>query len=187
MRVLAGDLRGRRLVAPGDDRTRPTAARVREALFDVLAPLYPGGGAVLDLYAGSGALGIEALSRGFARACFVERGPVALRALRHNLRTLGVEDRATVVSGDVGRFLDSPRATSEHFDLVLADPPYALGAAALVGRLGRSAAGPASGLLAVEHLAREELPPDSGNLERIWSRTYGGTGLSIYRWRWAGT
>ena len=183
MRVLAGDLRGRRLVAPGGDRTRPTAARVREALFDVLAPLHPGGGAVLDLYAGSGALGIEALSRGFAQACFVERAAAALRALRHNLRTLGVEDRALVVPGGVERFLDSPRATTAAFDLVLADPPYALGAAALLDRLGRSTAGPASGILAVEHLAREELPPASGNLERIWSRIYGGTGLSIYRRR----
>jgi 16S rRNA (guanine966-N2)-methyltransferase len=183
VRVIAGELRGRRLVAPAGDRTRPTAARVREALFDVLAP-WVGGGGVLDLYAGSGALGIEALSRGHAYAWFVERAPAALAALRDNVRALGLTDRATVVADDVARFLQTRLGSAGvQFELVLADPPYALGAAPLIRWFGGGVPGRPPGLLALEHAAREELPAACGNLERAWSRTYGDTGLSIYRFR----
>jgi 16S rRNA (guanine966-N2)-methyltransferase len=117
VRVVAGSFKGRRLAAPRGTRTRPTADRVREALFSMLADV--GGARVLDLYAGSGALGIEALSRGADSAVFVERDARAVAAIERNLAAVGVE--ATVSRQDVLRFLagaDGP------FDLVFCDPPY---------------------------------------------------------------
>jgi 16S rRNA (guanine966-N2)-methyltransferase len=117
LRVVAGDFKGRRLAAPRGTRTRPTADRVREALFSMLGDV--DGASVLDLYAGSGALGIEALSRGAESAVFVERDAQAVAAIERNLAAVGVE--ATVVRQDVVRFL--ARADGA-FDLVFCDPPY---------------------------------------------------------------
>jgi 16S rRNA (guanine966-N2)-methyltransferase len=117
VRVVAGSFKGRRLAAPRGTRTRPTADRVREALFSMLGDV--GGARVLDLYAGSGALGIEALSRGAGSAVFVERDAKAVAAIERNLAAVGVEE--TVVRQDVERFL--ARADGA-FDLVFCDPPY---------------------------------------------------------------
>ena len=99
MRLTGGSDRGRRLRAPRGAQTRPTAAKVREAIFNILGP--PPDGSVLDLYAGTGALGLEALSRGARRAVFVERDHQALVVLRRNLRELGLEDRSSVVGAEV--------------------------------------------------------------------------------------
>jgi 16S rRNA (guanine966-N2)-methyltransferase len=117
VRVVAGEFKGRRLVAPRGAGTRPTADRVREALFSMLGNV--SGARVLDLYAGSGALGIEALSRGAESAVFVERDQAALAALRRNLDAVGA--RAEVRRQDVLRYLARPEGT---FDLVFCDPPY---------------------------------------------------------------
>ena len=123
MRVVAGALKGRRIVAPRGRATRPTSGQVREAVFNALNSLGVVEGAdVLDLFAGSGALGIEALSRGAAHCTFVEQAPPALEALRTNVRELGLDARAAVVPIEVGRYLDRERPRA---DLVLADPPYA--------------------------------------------------------------
>ncbi|HEV2999774.1 MAG TPA: 16S rRNA (guanine(966)-N(2))-methyltransferase RsmD [Solirubrobacteraceae bacterium] len=122
MRIVAGRFGGRRLTAPPGRDTRPTSDRVREALFSILGPL--DGEAVLDLYAGSGALGIEALSRGAGSAVFVERDTRALAALRANLDALGV--RADVRRGDALAALREARKRGETYDLVLCDPPYRL-------------------------------------------------------------
>lgn len=123
MRVIAGEWRGRRLVAPPGTTTRPTSDRVREATFNVLTSMEAIDEAeVLDGFAGSGALGIEALSRGAAHCTFVERDRAALQALRTNLETLKLgPDRATVVPGDV----TVVGAATTSFDLALLDPPYA--------------------------------------------------------------
>jgi 16S rRNA (guanine966-N2)-methyltransferase len=117
LRVVAGTFRGRRLSAPRGTRTRPTADRVREALFSMLGDV--GGARVLDLYAGSGALGIEALSRGADSAVFVERDAQAVATIERNLASLGLD--APVARQDVLRFL--ARADGA-FDLVFCDPPY---------------------------------------------------------------
>jgi 16S rRNA (guanine966-N2)-methyltransferase len=127
VRVVAGEFKGRRLHAPRGTRTRPTADRVREALFSMLGDV--GGARVLDLYAGSGALGIEALSRGADSAVFVERDAQAVAAIERNLAAVGVE--ANLVRQDVVRFL--ARADGA-FDLVFCDPPYD-SAAGLAGPL----------------------------------------------------
>jgi 16S rRNA (guanine966-N2)-methyltransferase len=123
MRVVAGTARGRRLRGPEGEGTRPTADRVREAMFNSLYSLGALEGArVVDLFAGSGALGIEALSRGASHCTFVERDPAALDVLRHNLTTLGFDDRAEVVRADGPAALT--RTTAAPADLVLLDPPY---------------------------------------------------------------
>jgi 16S rRNA (guanine966-N2)-methyltransferase len=120
VRVIAGTHRGRRLQAPPGRDTRPTSDRVREALFSILGPL--DGEAVLDLFAGSGALGIEALSRGAGSALFCDRSVAAARAVRHNLQALGL--RAEVVCDDARRVLRDARARGATYDLVFLDPPY---------------------------------------------------------------
>jgi len=119
MRVVAGELGGRKLVAPPGDATRPTADRVREALFSILGDV--SGARVLDLYAGSGALGIEALSRGAVTATFVDSSQAAVTAIRRNLSELGIE--AVVQRRDAFAFLAALQA-GDPYDLVFADPPY---------------------------------------------------------------
>ena len=122
MRVIAGRFRGRRLVAPSGIDTRPTSDRVREALFSILGPL--DGATVLDLYAGTGALGIEALSRGADSAVFVEQDPRAAKALLTNLETLGAG--GDVRRADVLAALRDARRRGETYSLILCDPPYRL-------------------------------------------------------------
>ena len=128
MRVVAGRWGGRRLQAPPGDATRPTSDRVREALFSMLGA-HVHDARVLDLFAGSGALGIEALSRGAAAATFVDSAPAAARALRANLEALGAE--AEIRRQDAVRFLGAASAAAREYDLVFLDPPYRL-----AGRLG---------------------------------------------------
>jgi 16S rRNA (guanine966-N2)-methyltransferase len=127
VRVIAGTYGGRRLVAPPGTATRPTGDRVREALFSLLGPLHDA--RVLDLFAGSGALGIEALSRGAAFAAFVERDRRALAVLRANLATLAVPEAAVSVSAqDALAALKKAGAQGDAYDVVFLDPPYAAGA-----------------------------------------------------------
>ena len=123
MRVIAGQYRGRRLAAPRGAETRPTQDRVREALFSILG--HVAGLRVLDLYAGSGALGIEALSRGASEATFVDSDPAALKALRTNLESIGA-DEARVFRAEARSFLRGAARHGDKWDLVLLDPPYRL-------------------------------------------------------------
>jgi 16S rRNA (guanine966-N2)-methyltransferase len=121
MRVVAGAYGGRRLVAPPGDATRPTSDRVREALFSVLGPSIVGA-RVLDLYAGSGALGIEALSRGAGAAVFVDRAPAAIKAIRANLAALDIEAEVLLMAARTA--LRTATRRGEAYDLVFLDPPY---------------------------------------------------------------
>ena len=121
MRIVAGSFKGRRLVAPPGTATRPTSDRVREALFSVLGPSVPGA-RVLDLFAGSGALGLEALSRGAATAVFVDRSQRAIAAIRTNLEALGVD--ADVHRMEAHAALRAALGRREAYDLVFLDPPY---------------------------------------------------------------
>ncbi len=179
MRVIAGRLGGRRLVAPRGAATRPTADRVREALFSALGDV--SGAAACDLYAGTGALGIEALSRGARRAVFVESARPALAALRENLAALDLHELAQVIPLPVERALDR-LAGEGPFDLVFLDPPYAAlpeaaaAAARLAGPLGLLAA---EGRLVLEHASRDAAPEIQG-LTRAATRTYGDTAISLY-------
>lgn len=121
MRIIAGTHRGRRIAAPKGGHTRPTGDRVREALFNLVGPV--DGASVLDLYAGSGALGLEALSRGARRCVFVETDAAACRAIRANLETLGLTG-GLVAQRDATAVLREERTAGRRHDLILLDPPY---------------------------------------------------------------
>lgn len=171
MRVVAGLAGGRRLQAPAGRKVRPTSERVREALFNALGSLDAVEGAsVVDLFAGTGALGIEALSRGAASATFVDADPRAVRSIRENLKVTGLGERARVVQADVLRFLADP--PPDPYDVAFADPPYAFG-----GWPALLAVVPAR-LLAIE--ARSHV--DVGERwHAIRSRRYGDTVLTLVR------
>ena len=182
MRVIAGALKGRRLVTPRGHLTRPTADQVRIALMDTLMPYLPEAD-VLDLFAGAGAVGIEALSRGAARATFVDRDRRAGAALRQNLEALGLGEATRVLLMDVERALPRLAAEGARFDIVFLDPPYetALVPATLdwlgAGRLTR----PGS-LVVAQHLTkRSPLLTPLPALTRFRARRFGETTLTFFR------
>lgn len=179
MRVIGGAFRGRRLFAPEGDATRPTAARVREALFDILQSEVEGS-TFLDLYAGTGAVGIEALSRGAARVLFVERAGGALHALRRNLEAVGASARAEVLPMGAERALQLLAARPPGLTLGFADPPYAAGERGRVlAALGEPALWAPEATLVVEHAAKAPPEPPPGFAAgRVYR--YGDTGLSTF-------
>ena len=180
MRIIAGAFKGRRL-APVKGRTRPTAAKVREAIFNILGPAVPEA-QVLDLFAGTGALGIEALSRGAAAAVFVEDHPEALKVLRRNLEDLGLTDRRPR-SGPlpVAAALKKLAGRGERFGLAFLDPPYGGGdAAAALSALGSLNLLAPEARVVAEHSRRETLPEVGGALTRLEVRRYGDTQVAFY-------
>lgn len=182
MRVIGGHDRGRHLRAPRGLRTRPTADRVRVTLFDVIGPAVAGA-RVLDLFAGSGAVGIEALSRGAARVVLVERDPAALRALRANLATLGAPRAAArVMAGDVLRTLPEIAAQEGPFDFVFVDPPYATTLAArTLAALAASRVCRDGTEVIVQHSTRTALSPVPGLAAHRRPRRFGETALTFLR------
>lgn len=181
MRVIAGTFRSRSLQAPPGLATRPTSDRLRETLFNVLAPRIAGV-RFLDLYAGSGAVGIEALSRGAAEAVFVERAAPALKVLRANLAWLGLSG-VPIVTVSAAGFLRKPAGMGP-FEVVFLDPPYDAGAEyeTILGLLGGSAGGLlAEGALVVaEHRRKDRLDDQYGNLRRTRLLEQGDAALSFY-------
>ncbi len=190
MRIIAGSLRSRTLEAPPGLTTRPTSDRLRETLFNVLAPLIQGA-AFLDLYAGSGAVGIEAFSRGAARVEFVEQALKALKALRGNLERLGLASPGNsggfrIHASAVGAFLRraSEVPKRERYNVVFLDPPWdaAPQYAVTLGLLGGSASELlADGALVIaEHRRKERLEDHYGSLERTRLVEQGDAALSFY-------
>ncbi|MGB6745630.1 MAG: 16S rRNA (guanine(966)-N(2))-methyltransferase RsmD [Terracidiphilus sp.] len=181
MRIIAGTYRSRVLAAPAGMATRPTSDRLRETLFNVLAARIEGA-AFLDLYAGSGAVGLEALSRGAGSATFVERAQPALKALRGNLAALGVASGFRVHAGSVAAFLCTGRG--DGFDVVFLDPPYdaADEYESMLGLLGGAAAAQlAPGAVVVaEHRRKQRLEDRYGGLARTRLLEQGDAGLSFY-------
>ena len=163
MRIIAGQWRGRPLVSPAGQGTRPTADRTRETLFSMLVSRLGSfaGLRVADLYAGSGALGLEALSRGAAHATFVDNDPRALAAIRANLLALNANDRADVQPLSATRL-----ALAQPFDMVFADPPYAAGSGtAVVEEVRRAGWLGSGGWLAIETEARESVDPGEWTID----------------------
>ena len=178
MRIIAGERKGHTIVAPRGRETRPTSDRVRENVFNIIAP-WVEGARVLDLYAGSGAMGLEALSRGAASAVFVEKDPDAVRAIERNLDKLRLTG-ATVLRLDAGTALVQESAAGRKYDLVLVDPPYAMTSFDSLARyLPRVLA--EDGLLVLETAKRvePELPP----LASRTSREYGSTRVTVFEHR----
>jgi 16S rRNA (guanine966-N2)-methyltransferase len=182
MRIIAGSYRSRPLHAPPGMATRPTSDRLRETLFNVLAPRI-GGAQFLDLYAGSGAVGLEALSRGAAGVEFVERAEPALRVLRENLARLGVTAGFRMHGAGVGSVLRKMKPGAA-FDLVFLDPPYdaAEEYAATLGLLGGIAAGLLrdGALVIAEHRKKERIGDRYGALRRTRLLEQGDAALSFY-------
>ena len=180
MRVIAGELGGRRLHAPHGSRTRPTSDRVREALFMALGPL--GGANVVDLYAGSGALAIEALSRGAARADLVDADRHARDAAHRNLEELGLLPRVRLWPLRLPAGLARLAAPLAAADVVFADPPYGgADARALLARLARAGVLKPGTRVVLETHAKDEVPAAAGVLVRERDRRYGETMVHVYR------
>lgn len=174
---MAGSARGRRLVAPDGRDTRPTLDRVREAMFNALASLDAvDDAAVLDLFAGSGALGIEALSRGASSCTFVDHDRSARRCIADNLAACELTDRAEVVGSTVEAFLRSAVDTGRRFDLVLLDPPYATSDGEWVDLLASVASLAPGGVVVVES-DRSLAVPDGWDARR--EKKYGGTLVGV--------
>jgi len=174
MRVIAGVARGHSLIAPRDRGTRPITDRVKETLFGILGERVPEA-RVLDLYAGSGAIGIEALSRGAEHVTFVEQSRAAITALRANLDRTDLGASATIAPFDVERFL--ARTTEEAWDLVFLDPPYELRAIVAPLRAVEPHLAP-DAMVVIKHFWRTEVPELPG-LQSVRQRRFGETMLSF--------
>lgn len=187
MRIIAGIAKGRRLFSPpsvkgGNAKIRPTADRAREALFNVLAG-HTSGARVLDLCAGSGALGLEALSRGAEQALFVDSSRIAVALIAKNIQACGFEFKSTIVKRDLtkGLFFLAPYCP-EGFSLVFADPPYKKKFLnTILGDLGKGGVMCSTGIVVAEASSKENLPETLPGLTLIDQRSYGEAGFWIYR------
>jgi 16S rRNA (guanine966-N2)-methyltransferase len=185
MRVIAGRLRGRRVAAPRGRDTRPTYDRVRESVFEIIGPAIRGA-AVLDLFAGSGVLSIESVSRGARSAVLVDSDPAAVGAIRRNVETLGVAGECDVRRGDAITLLEMG-VLGPSFDVVFVDPPYRSGLhSAVLGLLGEPGGLREGALIVVEHDARDDLPRSAGRLALVRKERYGSTAVSFYEVRASG-
>lgn len=183
MRVISGSARGRKLKSPKSSETRPIMDRVKTALFDILAPEIMGM-RVLDLFAGTGAVGIEALSRGAESATFIERSPEAWRLVRENLALTNLSDRAEVLRADAFTYLQQAAATGRRFDLVyIAPPQYVNMAAQALMQLDAAPLTEPDGLVIVQIHPQERAELDTLTLKRLRrydERRYGSTLLLFY-------
>jgi 16S rRNA (guanine(966)-N(2))-methyltransferase RsmD len=182
MRVIAGALKGRRLVVPRGQVTRPTADQVRIALMDTLMPWLPGA-SILDLFAGAGGVGIEGLSRGAARATFVERDRRAAAALRENVDALGLREVTRVLEMDVARALERLAAEGARFEVIFLDPPYESPLVPeTIAWLGTSALLQPGGMAVAQHFTKRApvLAPMPA-LARVRARRFGETTLTFFQ------
>ena len=181
MRIIAGVHKGRRLVTPRGDVTRPTADQVRIALMDTLMPWLPGA-RVLDLFAGAGGVGLEALSRGAAHITFVERDARAVAALRDNIVALGVAPAVRVLREDVARALARLAREGERFGVIFLDPPYEAEATTpTLVALGAGDVLAAGALVVAQHLTKRAPGDLAGVLRAFRTRRFGETTLTFFR------
>jgi 16S rRNA (guanine966-N2)-methyltransferase len=187
MRISGGTVKGRRIAVrsllkkkPTGERLRPTSSRVREALFDILRERIIGV-SFIDLYAGSGTVGLEALSRGAARAIFVEPGELRVRAMKRCVDDFGFQDRALIIRRKAEEFLEKASAAGEKFDIIFVDPPYG---SEEIGRvlpvIGKGEVLKRDGMVIVEHFFKKEVPATAGKLKMTRSYRYGDTTLTFY-------
>ena len=177
--MISGTLKGRRLVAPAGLSTRPTADRIKESVFNILGHRVQSRN-VLDLFAGTGALGIEALSRGATSAVFIDQARAALTAIRTNIRNLGLDNRARVIQWNISTGLKCLKSSPVPYDLVFMDPPYETHAAcsALVSLIDCGALAPGARIV-IEHSIREPLVSPAAELTIADQRRFGKTLVSF--------
>ena len=183
MRIVTGSQKGRSLKQPISPGLRPTSGRVKEALFSMIAECLPHA-KVLDLYAGTGALGLEALSRGASEVFFVENQTASLHVLRENISRCKSTHHSTIIAQDVLTFLSvvTPHHDPTPFNLVFADPPYkTTDFSPLLTQLASSRRVAPNGLVVIEHFKKVSLPPTAGALRQTRQSRYGDTMLTFYR------
>ncbi len=182
MRISGGILRGRLLKTIKGGNLRPTSDKVRQAVFNILGSERIKSASVLDLFAGTGAYGIEALSRGAERVCFVERKRRLCLIIRENIRNLGIEERCRIVNSDAFDVIRGFSDEREHFSLIFADPPYRRDLVKkLIELIDRSKILDKDGIVVVEH-SKDELPEEEyEGLRRFIFKRYGDTCISIYK------
>lgn len=181
MRIISGSAKGRKLATFSGRAIRPTSDRVREALFSMLLSRVETfvGKAVLDLYAGTGALGIEALSRGAQQCVFVDQAGESIALVRKNLAHVGLADRAQIITGQVESRIG--QLPEDGFDLIFIDPPYAASnIATVLTQVAEAGLLKTDGLLCLETATSSSLPEHAGRLQRCDQRRYGTTMLSLY-------
>jgi 16S rRNA (guanine966-N2)-methyltransferase len=181
LRIIAGMAKGRRLKTPKGFKTRPTSARVRESLFNILGARIIGR-AFLDLFAGSGVLGIEALSRGAARCVFIEKQPRNARLIRENLAISGLAELAQVYTMDVLKGISVLGREGERFPIITLDPPYGSPIAQrTVDALVQWDLCPPGGLIIIEQSTKDLIDLDEDKGFDLWRReSYGGTSLAFF-------
>lgn len=181
MRVVSGDLKGRILKAVPGTSTRPTTDKVKESLFNMIGPYFTGG-IGLDLFAGSGGLGIEALSRGLDKVLFVDREPKAIHIVNENLKSCGLEEKAEVYRNDSIRALKAIKKRSLAFDYIFLDPPYKKQQLVrLLEFISKENLVLEDGLIICEHGSDIQLPPNVGRLKQTRNEKYGIIGITLYK------
>ena len=181
LRIIGGKFRGRKIKQPELDSVRPTKDRIREAVFNVIAAAVPGA-SVLDVFAGSGAYGLEALSRGAEKAVFVDKNPLCVRIINDNISVLGEAGACEVFALDAFKYLEDAHGVKRRFDLVFADPPYNTGAAKnFLLKLNQYDILNPSGILIVEHGGKEALPDAEGFFTLLKHKTYADIAVSFYQ------
>lgn len=181
MRVIAGELRGRKLKAVPGKETRPTSDKVKEAAFQIMGPFFEGG-TCLDLFAGSGSLGIEAISRGIEYVVFIEKQGKAIHTINENIEALGIEKQVEVSRMDAFRALRVVAKNKACFDIILIDPPYeTVNFNTLLQEIMDRDLLKSNGIIFCEHDIKEDLPLTCAGLEVMKQVDYGGTtGITIY-------
>lgn len=180
MRIIAGTLKGRRLKSPIGINTRPTTDRIKESLFNILNP-YLAGSYVMDLFAGTGNLGIEALSRGAEKAVFVDNHRSSIRIIKENLELTGFNDKSTILYQEALKAIQDFSLQKEKFDIIFMDPPYLKGhILPCMDTIVQEKILALHGLIVVEHDSKEILPEEFKTLNKYKYKRYGNTTISIY-------
>lgn len=181
MRVISGTAKGRPLKAVPGVGTRPTTDKVKEAIFSMIGPYFDGG-QVLDLFAGTGGLGIEALSRGMDKAVFIDIEKKSIDTIQHNLQTAGLKDQAEIYRTDAARALKALGKREQQFQLVFLDPPYKMKVIAeLIGTMEEYAIVDAETTIVVEHDAKDVQEDAIGSFQQQRRADYGDTAVTIYK------
>ncbi|ASN05870.1 16S rRNA (guanine(966)-N(2))-methyltransferase RsmD [Virgibacillus necropolis] len=182
MRVIAGTLKGRQVKAVPGNLTRPTTDKVKEAIYQIIGPFFENG-SCLDLYAGSGSLGIEALSRGMERAIFVDKQSKAIQTIHENIKDLQLESKTEVFRTDAFRAIQAAAKRELQFDLILLDPPYKKADyGELLNEIAKLNLIKQNGFIYCEHDQRESLPENHPTYTLVKQASYGGTiAISLYQ------
>ena len=182
VRVVAGSAKGRPLKSVPGMGTRPTTDKVKEAIFSMIGP-YFGGGAVLDLFAGTGGLGIEALSRGMDRAVFIDMEPKSIDTVKANLKSTGFESEAEIFRNEAGRAIKALEKRKYNFDLVFLDPPYRMkNGHALMMEMAMRGLLKAGAVLVLEYESSHSYPEEMSGFCHLRTAKYGETAVSIYEY-----